>query len=136
MDFKDIIKLNRERLGLTMEELGDKVGVSKATIQRWESGEIKNVRRDKISKLANALNTTPSTIMGWDEQTNDPKNKDEFSHVIFENAQQAFEFILSQPSVSAYGGYDLDKMSDDEIIEFAEDIQKMMKIIASKYTNK
>ena len=58
MEFKDLVYKKRKELGLSMDELGKKVGVSKATILRWESGEIVNVRRDKIAKLAAALNTT------------------------------------------------------------------------------
>jgi len=68
MEFKDLVKNRRSALNMSMEELGKKVGVSKATVQRWESGEIKNVRRDKISKLADALNTTPAYLMGWNNQ--------------------------------------------------------------------
>lgn len=71
MEFKDLIKKRRLDLGLTMEELGKKIGVSKATIQRYESGEIKNVRRDKIAKLADALETTPAYLMGWEDVTAD-----------------------------------------------------------------
>ena len=67
MEFKDLVYKKRKELGLSMDELGKKVGVSKATILRWESGEIVNVRRDKIAKLAAALNTTPAYLMGWGE---------------------------------------------------------------------
>lgn len=55
MDVKDIIKNRRIMLGLTMKELSDKVGVSEGTISRWESGEIANMRRDKIVALSDAL---------------------------------------------------------------------------------
>ena len=71
MDFKDTIKARRKELGLTLEEVGQIVGVSKTTIQRWESGEIKNQRRDKIVKLAQALQTTPAQLMGWAETDTD-----------------------------------------------------------------
>ena len=54
--------------GLTMEELGKKVGVSKPTIKRYEAGIIDNIPSDKIEAIANALETTPAYIMGWDEQ--------------------------------------------------------------------
>lgn len=67
MDFNDKVKLNREKLGYTLEELAKLVGVSAPTIQRYESGEIKNVRRDKISKLAKALNVSPAYLMGWND---------------------------------------------------------------------
>lgn len=66
MEFKDLLRTQRLRIGKTMEQIGAEVGVSKATVQRWESGEIKNVRRDKIAKLAKALDTTPAYLMGWD----------------------------------------------------------------------
>lgn len=68
MEFKDLVKKRREMLHLTLEEVGKRTGVSKATVQRWESGEIENVRRDKIVKLAKALETTPAYLMGWEEQ--------------------------------------------------------------------
>ena len=71
MDFKDTIRARRKELGLTLEEVGQIVGVSKTTIQRWESGEIKNQRRDKIVKLAQALQTTPAQLMGWAETDTD-----------------------------------------------------------------
>lgn len=67
MEFKDLVKKRRNEIGITLEEVGKIVGVSKATVQRWESGEIKNIRRDKIEKLAKALQTTPAYLMGWEE---------------------------------------------------------------------
>lgn len=65
-DIKDIIKSRRTDLGLTLEDVARKVGVSSATISRWESGDIKNMRRDKISKLSSALQIDPAVLMGWE----------------------------------------------------------------------
>ena len=67
MEFKDKIKKLRSELNLTLEEVAKKVKVSPPTIQRYESGEIKNVRRDKIKLLADALQTTPAYLMDWDD---------------------------------------------------------------------
>lgn len=53
----------RKELGLTQKEVADLVGVTEATVSRWESGEIANMRRDKIAALSNALKTTPNFIM-------------------------------------------------------------------------
>ena len=66
MEIKEIIKQRRLELGYSMKELGKKVGVSEATISRWESGDIANMKRDKIKALADALRISPSVIMGWD----------------------------------------------------------------------
>ena len=71
MEFNDILKTRRNALNLTLEEVGEAVGVSKSTVMRWESGEIKNLRRDKIYKLAQILGIEPSVLMGW---KNDSKN--------------------------------------------------------------
>lgn len=71
MEFKDKLKARRLELGLTLDELAKKVGVSSPTISRYESGEIKNVRRDKIKFLADALEVTPGYLMGWEEETID-----------------------------------------------------------------
>ncbi len=57
------IKARRQELGLTLEEVGRFVGVSKGTVKKWESGFIKNMRRDKIVKLANILNASPMEFL-------------------------------------------------------------------------
>nr|WP_195282578.1 S24 family peptidase [Harryflintia acetispora] len=63
MELQDLIRTRRTQLGKTLEEIGKAVGVSKATVQRWESGEIKNLRRDRIARLAAALEVTPESIV-------------------------------------------------------------------------
>lgn len=67
MDVKNILRNKRIDLGLTMKDVAARVGVSEATISRWESGDIENMKRDKIAALAKALQISPSVIMGWDE---------------------------------------------------------------------
>ncbi len=66
MDFNQLIKKQRLLLGKTLDEVALATGVSKATVQRWESGAIQNLRRDKIANLANALETSPEYLMGWE----------------------------------------------------------------------
>lgn len=73
MKVQEIIRQSRIDHNLTMKELAEKVGVTEATISRWESGEIKNMRRDSILKLAEVLGLRPSTIMGWDEDSEEEK---------------------------------------------------------------
>lgn len=66
-DVREALKNSRLSLGMTMKDLADKVGVSEGTVSRWESGDIENMRRDKIVKLAKALEISPAIIMGWDD---------------------------------------------------------------------
>lgn len=68
MEIKDLIKSRRIEMNYTMKELAEKVGVSEGTISRWESGDISNMRRDKIVNLAKTLHISPAAIMEWDEQ--------------------------------------------------------------------
>ncbi len=63
----DKIKYLRALHGLTLEEVAARVGVGKSTVRKWETGQIANMRRDKIAKLASALHTTPAYLMGWAE---------------------------------------------------------------------
>ena len=66
---KDILKDRRLELELTLEDVAKRVGVSPATISRWESGDIATMRRDRIAALAEALQISPAVIMGWDIDT-------------------------------------------------------------------
>lgn len=64
----EIIKALRQRKGLSQEELGKLVGVKRAAINKYETGLVVNLRRDMIQKLAIALNTTPTVIMGFEDE--------------------------------------------------------------------
>lgn len=66
MDISKKIKELRLKKDLTLEQVGDYVGVSKATVLKWESGHIKNMRRDKIVKLSEVLGITPGELIGWE----------------------------------------------------------------------
>ena len=63
MDIGKIIKDRRLELGLTLEKVGNAVGVGKSTVRKWESGQIKDMRRDKIAALADVLRIPPATII-------------------------------------------------------------------------
>lgn len=65
MTMGEKIKLLREQNNMTLEELGNKVGVGKSTVRKWENGMIANMRRDKIAKIAHALRVSPAYLMGW-----------------------------------------------------------------------
>lgn len=76
MDISKKIHDLRISRDLTLEQVGDYVGVSKATVLKWESGKIKNMRRDKIVRLAEILGTTPGDLIGWKPESS---QKDLFS---------------------------------------------------------
>ena len=65
MELGEKIKYLRLKNHLTLEQVGNYVGVGKSTVRKWENGIIENMRRDKIAKLAEILGTTPDYLMGW-----------------------------------------------------------------------
>ena len=62
------IKQLRQQLGMTQTELGNKIGVQTAAIYKYENGLVVNLKRDVIAKLADALETTPSYLLGYDDE--------------------------------------------------------------------
>lgn len=60
------IKAARKDRNITQEELGAKIGVTKATINKYEVGTVVNLKRTVIEKIAAALDVTPGYLMGWE----------------------------------------------------------------------
>ena len=63
---KNIERYRRAR-GLSMEELGTLLGVSRQTVFRYENGKIENIPRERLEKIAAVLGVSPSQLYGWDE---------------------------------------------------------------------
>lgn len=63
MDIGTLIRTRRKDLKLTLQQVGDAVGVAKSTVKKWETGYIKEMRRDKIALLANVLQISPADLI-------------------------------------------------------------------------
>ena len=61
------MKERRKAIGISAERLAEMLGVSPATIYRYENGEIEKVPGDRLAPIAEALRTTPAYLMGWEE---------------------------------------------------------------------
>lgn len=64
------LKERRLELGLTLEEVGDIVGVGKSTVRKWEQGMISNMGRDKIVSISKALKISPLDILEIEAKDN------------------------------------------------------------------
>lgn len=60
---QSIIRNQRLKLNLTQAEVAKEVGVTEATVSRWENGQISNMRRSKIAALAKVLQISPSALI-------------------------------------------------------------------------
>ena len=58
------IKSKRKALGTSAEELVEIIGISPATIYRYEKGDIKKIPANRIIAIADALKTTFPSLMG------------------------------------------------------------------------
>lgn len=67
MEINEKLRDRRIELGLTQQDVADFVGVSEGTVSRWESGDIGNMRRDRIVAYAKILCVSPAVIMGWED---------------------------------------------------------------------
>lgn len=61
------IKARRKELGYNADYLAEKTGLSRSTIFRYEKGDIEKISTEILATIAKTLNTTPTTLMGWDE---------------------------------------------------------------------
>ena len=65
MKFGDRIKQRRIELHMSAGELGSLIGKNRATIYRYEKGDIENIPLEVLDPLAEALDVTPEYLMGW-----------------------------------------------------------------------
>jgi repressor LexA len=63
-----IRELRKER-GMSLEALADAIGTSRQTVHRYETGVISNIPSEKVEAMARALGTTPTRLMGWEEDS-------------------------------------------------------------------
>lgn len=126
--FKDKLKKLRLESGLKQKELGEKLGLSASAIGMYEQGR-RDPDNETLMELSKIFDVSVDYLLGNEATKNkclDNKNE----NPIFENAQDAMAFILKQPSIMAYGVPDL---TDEEIIEFANDILKHIELVSYKY---
>lgn len=65
MNVGDRIKKRRKEIRMSVDELADAVGKSRATIYRYENGDIEKLPVDVLLPFASALKTSPDYLMGW-----------------------------------------------------------------------
>lgn len=111
MEMGEKIKYHRLKLNMTLEELGDKVGVGKSTVRKWENGMIANMKRDKIAKLAKALNVSPGYLMGWTESPE--RQVLDVSGIVD---------AITEATMQAYERGDLKYYENDETAEMAQSL--------------
>lgn len=115
------IKECREQAGLTQEELGEKLGLQRAAINKYEKGHVENMKRATIKRMADIFDVSPSWLMGFEEEYQEdyqedpiPRTKDALLEYFHKNPQLKVLFSLSED------------LSDDDI-DYLVKLAKRMK---------
>lgn len=69
------IKKLREENRLTQEEMAKRLKTTKQTISKYEKGIVTNIPSDKLEEMAKILGTSPTYILGWDNDEEDTRKK-------------------------------------------------------------
>ena len=123
---------------LTLAKLSEISDVGQSTINDIENGKAKNPKTDTLTKLANALKVNINELLC--QQCDDNRNCDQLKEEAelyetgeFKTPEAAMQFILKQPTIMGYGGFNVNEMSDEDIISFANELLNLIKMLAPKY---
>lgn len=106
------IKKRRTELNMTQEELAQKMGYSgKSMIAKIEAGKV-DLPQSKIMAFATALNTTPSYLMGWDENVSNEKIEFGKYRIPIVSVVAAGVPIYSEDNIIGWVDYDKDPGND------------------------
>lgn len=129
----EIIKNRRIELGMTQEQLAEKLGYkSKSTINKVEMG-INDVAQRKIPKYANALSTTPEYLMGWSETHNRLDNIKTSIDSLNKNTRDLYMNIINSTSVNlpdilkAYGTNEEDIKAIQQYLSLPDEKKELMR---------
>ena len=109
------IRALRKSRGVTMKELGEKVGLSEGNIQRYEIGKIKGIDINLLIKIADVLDVSAQYLMGWDKSENIADVHMDFKYKYFPVSISAG----SLENIDAIQEYDLISISDKILGKYA-----------------
>ena len=113
------IKQRRKDLKISADELAHRLGKNRATVYRYENGDIENLPLDILEPIAKAHDTTPAYLMGWEEQI----QKDPVG-----TAERHFEILMDEDFVDLFD--DFKKLNKKERKVVADLIHSMADVEA------
>ncbi|MEG2811737.1 MAG: helix-turn-helix transcriptional regulator [Clostridium sp.] len=137
----DKIKFLRKEKGITQQELSTSIGVSRSSIGMVEKN-LQGVSRKTLVKLADFFNVTVDSLLSEEDSVNldatsnsDISNK-EFDFdtipIEFTNPDEARSYVSKHKIFGAHG-FDVNKLNDEEILAFANELLKQMEMVSFKY---
>ena len=86
-----IIKRARMLRNLTQAELGERLGVQAAAVQKWKSGKVTNIKRNILRDMAVELRVNPALLIGLPVQTDFLKQLSKTERIGMENFLKEYQ---------------------------------------------
>ena len=131
MTIGQTIKSLRKDKKLTLTDMSAKTGLSISTLSDIENDK-SSPKTSTLNKIADGLDVQLLDIIGSEPNyLTDINNSN--TDIKFTDPVKAMEFIISQPTVGDYGNFDINKLTDEDKINFANDLLEMIRMISPKY---
>ena len=116
------IKQRRLELGYTADMLAKMLNKNRATIYRYENGDIENMPIDVLEPLAKALNTTPAYLMGWMDAEQSVEQKSTDGYYTDPEAAEFAEYLRTRPGARMLfsAAKDISKEDLEKAVEYIE----------------
>ena len=113
------IKELRTIAGMSQEELGRRVGVQRAAINKYEVGSVTNIPLSTIEKMAALFDVSPTYIVGWDNTSSNPLSAE--TKVI-----KGVQTFYGKDAVDLLEVYTtLSKEGKKRVFQYLEDIERL-----------
>lgn len=135
--FGTILKNLRLEKEMTQEELGKILNKTKNNISQYETGK-REPDNETLRKIADYFNVSIDYLLGKSSVRDPYKSKDNINSSMpdipakFTDANLAREYV-SKHQIFGANGFKPNKMSDDEILEFANALLEQMELLSYKY---
>lgn len=118
MELKDIIRFRRKELNLNLLDIAKACGVSEATVSRWESGNIGQMKRNRIAALSKVLNLSLAILVGTSD--NNEENITSLSVELTDHERKHLEIYRSlddkgQHTVDTVAQMELDRVKHKKV---------------------
>ena len=116
------IKELRVIADMSQEELGRRVGVQRAAIQKYENGSVENIPLKTIEKIARVFDVSPTYIVGWDESANNPL-------AVEVKIVQGVKTFFGMEALELLETYlALDKFGRKRLVQYSDEAYKLYKL--------
>lgn len=132
MNIGEKMKQIRKAKKIGVDKIANELGVSVSTVYRYEDSSIEKIPVHIFDKLCTILEVSAGELMGGEQRQQVSGSSEELPQE-FHSPQEAMEFMVKLPMLAAYGGYDVENMDDETIMEFANEILQQLKLVSYKY---